>query len=91
MKYQITQEDALVIKDKLQAEVVAKTKHDVVVFRHAGKFIFSFGIRKGSKELPHPHIPFQMFLSQKDCRLFRQCDITVGQYIEILKSKGRIA
>ena len=98
MKFQTTQEDALAIKDKLQAErdkvraeVVTKTKHDVVKFWYGGKLIFWFGIRRGSKELPHPHIHLQMFLSQKECRLFRICDISVLQYIEILKAKGIIA
>ena len=91
MKFQVTQEDAIAIKDKLQAEVTPKTNHDVVIFRHDGKIIFTFGIRRGSKELPHPHIHLQMFLSQKQCRLFRQCDISLQEYIAMLKEKQKIA
>jgi hypothetical protein len=90
LKYQITQEDAVAIKDKLQAEVEPKTKHDVVKFWHNGKIVVSFGIRRGSKELPHPHISLQMFISQKECRLFRQCTISVDEYLAIFKSKSKI-
>lgn len=90
MKFTNTQEDGYAIKKKLEAEVVTRKGHDFVIFRHLGKIILSFGIRRGSKELPHPHINKQMFLSPKDCRLFRECHITVPQYIEILKAKGKI-
>jgi len=90
VKFTNTQEDGYAIKKKLDAEVVAKKDHDFVIFRHLGKMVVSFGIRRGSKELPHPHIHLQMFLTQKECRLFRQCDISVLQYIEILKSRGKI-
>ena len=31
-----------------------------------------------------------MFLTSKECRLFRECTITVEKYIEILKAKGKI-
>ena len=90
MKFINTQEDAYAIKKKLDAEIVGKKDHDFVIFRHLGKIIFSFGIRRGSKQLPHPHVNKQMFLSPKDCRLFRECHISVPQYIDILKAKGKI-
>ncbi len=90
MKFTNTQEDGYAIKKKLDAEVVSKKEHDFVIFRHLGKIVISFGIRRGSKELPHPHICKQMFLSPKDCRLFRECHISVLEYIEILRAKGKI-
>lgn len=90
MKFLNTQEDGWAIKKKLGAEVVTRGKHDFVNFRHGGKIVISFGIRRGSKELPHRHIHLQMFLTPKECRLFRECHITVPQYVEILKAKGKI-
>jgi hypothetical protein len=90
VKYQINQEDSLAIKDKLKAEVVPKKDHDFVRFSHEGKLIFWFGVRRGSRALPHPHVSRQMFLSQKECRLFRECTISVEEYIQILRSKGKI-
>jgi hypothetical protein len=87
----ITQEDAVAIAVKLQAEREWGRKHEIARFRHNNKIIFQFGIRHGSRELPHGHIPNQMKISQKECRLFRKCDITLEQYIEILKEKGFIS
>jgi len=86
----INPRDGWAIKEKLGAEVVAKRKHDFVNFRYGGKIVVSFGICRGSKELPHRHIHLQMFLTSKECRLFRECTITVEKYIEILKAKGKI-
>jgi hypothetical protein len=31
-----------------------------------------------------------MKISQKECRLFRRCDISREEYIEILRTKGAI-
>jgi hypothetical protein len=87
-----TQEDAAAVAKKLNAECVPGARgHERVRFWHDGKLIFQFGIRRGSKELPHSFIPFSMKISQKECRLFRKCDISLEQYIEILKAKGHIA
>jgi hypothetical protein len=90
VKY-LTQEDASAIAHKLKAERIPDARgHERVRFWYNGKIIFQFGIRRGSKELPHSFIPFQMKISQKDCRLFRACNISLEAYIEILKSKGFI-
>ena len=53
--------------------------------------VIQFGIRRGSGELGHGHIPNDMKISQKECKEFRKCNISVDQYIEILKSKNLIA
>ncbi len=87
----LTQSDAWAIQEKLRAEVEpGARKHDLVKFRHDGRIIFSFGIRRGSKELPHTYIPLQMKLSQKQCREFRECSLTLEAYLQILKSKNLI-
>jgi len=88
---QLVQSDAWAIQEKLKAEVDSSArKHVLVKFRHNGMLIFQFGIRRGSKELPHEFIPNQMKISQKECREFRQCSMTLDAYIEILTSKGAI-
>ena len=86
MKF-LTQEDAAAIAAKLKAEREWGRKHEIVRFRYNNRIIFEFGIRRGSRELPHNFIPNQMKISQKECRLFRKCDISLGAYIEILKAK----
>jgi hypothetical protein len=89
---QLVQSDAWAIQKKLEAEVdESGSKHVLVKFRHNGVLIIQFGIRRGSGELGHGYIPKQMKISQKECREFRKCNISVPAYLEILKSKGVIA
>jgi hypothetical protein len=88
MKWVFTAEDARAIADKLRAlHELGRSGHEGVEFYHNGRMIFRFGIRRGSGEHGHNFIPRYMHLSQKDCWLFRKCDISLDQYIEILKAK----
>lgn len=89
---QLVQSDAWAIQEKLKAEVDnSARKHILVKFWHNGVLVIQFGIRRGSGELGHGYIPKEMKISQKECREFRKCNISVPQYIEILKAKGHIA
>ena len=87
MKWVITAKDADAIAEKMQAVRRSGTRHEFADFVYNGKIILSFGIRRGSGEKPHFHVPFQMKLSQKECRLFRECSISLEKYVEILKAK----
>jgi hypothetical protein len=86
MKF-LTQDDAEAIAKKLQVVPEPGTRHDNVYFYYKNKLIFSFGIRRSSREVPHNYIPIQMKISQKECRSFRRCDISLEAYIETLKLK----
>jgi hypothetical protein len=86
------QDDAWAIQAKLKAEVVKGSRHHTHVrFWHDGKVVIQFGIRRGSGELGHGHLPKNMQLSQPECRQFRICTLSVERYIEILKKKGVIS
>jgi hypothetical protein len=86
------QSDAWAIQEKLKAEVeIGSRIHTNVRFWHNGKVVIQFGIRRGSRELGHGHLPKDMKISQMECREFRKCNISVDAYVEILKSKGHIA
>jgi len=87
----LTQEDASAIAKKLQAEREPGRSHEIIRFRRNNRIIIQFGIRRASKEVPHNYIPFQMKISQGECRRFRKCDISLEQYVEILRTKGVIA
>lgn len=89
MKF-LTQEDASAIADKLKAERVRGRRHELVRFHHKNRLIVQFGIRRSSKEVSHGYIPLQMKISQRECRLFRDCTISLEDYINILTSKGVI-
>jgi len=88
----LVQSDAWAIQKKLDAEVDnSARRHILVKFWHNGVLAIQFGIRRGSGELGHGHIPKEMKISQKECREFIKCNISVGQYVQILQSKGHIA
>lgn len=88
----LVQDDAWAIQKKLNADVeVGSRIHTRVRFFHNGKLAIQFGISRGSKELGHGHLPKEMKISQKECREFRQCNITVEQYVKMLQDKGHIA
>jgi hypothetical protein len=84
--------DAWAIQKKLKAEVDSSARrHILVKFWHKGILLVQFGIRRGSGELGHGFIPREMKISQKQCREFRQCTLSVEAYLEILKSKGLVS
>lgn len=89
---QLVQSDAWAIQEKLKAEVDnSARRHILVKFWHNGVLAIQFGIRRGSGELGHGYLPKEMKISQKECREFRKCNISVEAHVEILKSKGHIA
>jgi hypothetical protein len=88
MKWVFTADDAKAISDKLGAvHERGRSGREGVEFYYNGKVIVRFGIRRGSGDHGHNFIPRHMHLSQKDCRLFRKCDISLEKYIQILKEK----
>ncbi len=85
------QEDAWAIQKKLKAEIDNSSKaHIQIRFWYDGKLVIQYGIRRGSRELGHGHINKDMMLTQSECRTFRQCQMSVDEYVEILKEKGVI-
>ena len=87
MKWKLTADDAVAIAVKLGAERVIKTRHEVVYFRHNGRIIFTFGIRRASGDKGHNYIPRQMQISQLECRTFRECSMSLEAYRQILRDK----
>lgn len=83
------QEDAWAIQKKLGAEVEKGSRnHTMIRFRVNGVIACQFGIRRSSKDVGHGYIPKEMKISQKECREFRQCTMSVDTYITILREKG---
>ena len=88
----LVQSDAWAIQKKLKAQTLDGRKpHTLVQFRHNGVIAIQFGIRRGSGELGHGHIPKEMKISPRQCREFASCNISVEQYVKILQDKGHIA
>jgi hypothetical protein len=91
VKWKFDADDAIAIAEKLGANrLIDRKRHENVQFRYNDRIIFTFGIRRGSGEKGHNFIPRQMSLSQKECRTFRDCTMSLEQYIQILRGKGLI-
>lgn len=84
----LTQTDAHQIAKKLGAQIQPRRKHDVAVFRHKGKFIAQFGIRRASKDVGHDYIPKELHLSAQQRRDLRDCPLSLEGYVKLLESKG---
>ena len=84
----LTQADAREIARKLGAEIQPGRQHDQAVFRHKGKYITRFGIRRASRDVGHDYIPKQLYLKQ--CRDFLVCTMSVEDYVGILARKSLI-
>jgi hypothetical protein len=85
-----TQEDARAIARKIDAVIEPGRRHDIAVFRHEGKRIAQFGIRRGSKEQGHDYIPRQLHLTQKQCLDLCACPLSLGDYVALLRAKNLI-
>jgi hypothetical protein len=82
--------DAWAIQKKLKAEVKEGRKHTLVTFRHNGVAVIHFGIRRGTKG-GHGFLPGEMKITQKQCREFRQCTMSLEQYVAVLTEKQIIS
>jgi hypothetical protein len=87
----ITKEDALNIADKLNADIVPGTGHDIAKIYYERQLVAWFGIRRGSKkDLGHDYIPGQIHLSSGKTRLLAKCPLSDKQYFQVLKDKNVI-
>ncbi len=83
-----SREDAERIAKKLGADVRPGRKHDLAVVRHGGRYITQYGIRRGSRDLPHPHIHRQLHISPRQTRDLADCPMSADQYFQTLARKG---
>jgi hypothetical protein len=85
----LTSRDAETIATKLNAEFKSKAKsHDIAIVRINGKEVGRFGIRRGSGEPGHDHIPRQMHMSMKHAIQMAQCKIYRAEYENLLRLNG---
>jgi hypothetical protein len=90
---QITKQMALNIVKKLGATATARPKkrHEWVEVRHEGRVVAMFGIRRGSgKDIPHDHIPSQLYLRPRQARLLGECPMTREAWLRIMAEKGML-
>ena len=86
-----TQRHAEAIAKKLGCSSREAKAHKYAELFVGGKLILRFGIRRASKDVPHGHLPKDLYLKQKECRELHDCTFSVEQYLQLLTEKGIIA
>jgi hypothetical protein len=86
----ITKELAEKIAKKLDAKIDKRSNraHDIALIYYEGRLIADFGIRRGSRDLGHDHVPGNIFLRPHQARLLGQCTINKDGWLEIVRQKG---
>ena len=90
---EILRAEALRIANKLGATIQKDGAHKNACFYYKGKFIFDFGIRHGAKSA-HGHLAGEnrvLRLSESKALSFARCNISMDDYVKMLKEKGVIA
>ena len=83
-----TQEDAEAIADKLGCTPYEGRSHKYYRLFVEDKLIARFGVRRASREIPHGHLPHQLYITQKQCRDLSKCPLSKDQYLRVLREKG---
>lgn len=84
-----TQSDALIIANKLDATIDTKRKaHDRAIVYCDGVRVAEFGIRRGSRELGHGHLPRNLDLSRKQTVELARCQLSKDDYFAIWRAKN---
>ena len=89
---QLDTTDARKIAAKLGATLNRKRpNHELAVISHDGKFVASFGIRRGSGEQGHDHIMNAIHVRPREARGLADCNVSQQDWIDAMKEKGIIS
>jgi hypothetical protein len=87
----LTAEDGYKIATKVGATPVEKRKHVRVTVTVRGQLVGSYGIQRGSKELPHDYIAQQIGITQREARDLSLCPLSLSEYIALLEQRGKLS
>ena len=85
----LTADSALMIANKLQAEISEGSKHTNVVVRIEGTYIGRFGIRRNTN-VGHDYIPRQIYVTMREALGLARCSLYRADYERILKERGKL-
>lgn len=86
-----TARDAENIAKKLKARHEdGRRPHTLAIVYYKGIRVTQFGIRRGSKEHGHGHLPGAVFLSQQQTHRLADCPMSYEAWIALMKDKGKI-
>ncbi|MDE3136766.1 MAG: hypothetical protein KGL59_09340 [Acidobacteriota bacterium] len=85
---QFTRRHADAVAKKLGCRLVERKKHCFAQMYHGEKMVLMFGIRRGSREEGHDHLPRELHLTSKQCPELHDCSLSTEQFLTVLKEKG---
>lgn len=86
-----TTEDAEAVAVKLKAVYEdGRRPHKLAIIYYNGERITQFGIRRGSGEQGHGHLPKAIHMTPRDTRLFADCSKTYQYWVDKMIEKGKI-
>lgn len=86
----LTADDGYKIAKKVGAKPEDKREHERVSIVIRGTYIGSYGIRRGSRELPHDYIAKQIGLTTREARDLSLCPLSLEAYIKLLEDRGHL-
>lgn len=86
----MTAEHGDLIARKLIAERVEGRGHARVYVKWNGSVVASYGIRRGSRELPHDYISRQIFVTIRQALDLARCPMSRDEYFDVLRMHGHL-
>ena len=86
----ITTEHAKTVASKLACRLNEASAHTVAEVFEGGLLVARFGIRRGSGELGHGHLPSELHLRRMECKQLYECTMDRAGYIQLMRDRGEI-
>ena len=86
----ITGEHAQVVAKKLKCAMTEGKAHTVAEVIEGGVLVARFGIRRGSGELGHGHLPSELHLKRQECKRLYECTLDRPAYIALMRERGEL-
>ena len=84
----ITKQLAIRIAKKLNAVIDTKSRnHDKACVYENDILIAHFGIRRGSKNPGHDHVPGCLYITTSQAKLLGQCPMSRADWLEVMRLK----
>lgn len=86
----ITKAHAEVVAQKLRCTTREGSAHTIAEVFEGGVLVARFGIRRGSRDLGHGHLPQELHLKRQECANLYQCTLDRPGYINLMRERGEL-
>lgn len=78
------------IAKKLTCNLREDKAHTTAEVFEGETLVARFGIRRGSGELGHGHLPSELHLKQKECKELYECTLDRSGYLQLMRERGEL-